>query len=114
MNTTSLDPRDLTIAMNPIGTLTLVTLFRPTVTASINKIPHDKYVLKQSQQFEIIDIGKRDPDTKMFFNALLHYVVDNHNNDENRDGHDTQYDQENNISFMPLKNNNRLRKTMIM
>jgi hypothetical protein len=114
INSKNFDPRDQTIAMNPIGTLALVTLFRPIVTASINNVPHDKYVLKESQHVDIIEIGTRDPDTKMFVNSFLHYVVDDMCIYNNRDEHDEQYSQENNISFIPLKNTNRLRQSMIM
>jgi hypothetical protein len=115
IGTKSLHPHEQTIFMNPIGTLALVTLFRPLVTQSGNQVRHqqpdDHQVLKKNDVVGIIDIGNRDPVTKLFVNSILQQVVQNVVQDDNSPT-TSQCEYSNNVTFLPLKNKNRLRQSM--
>jgi hypothetical protein len=111
----SLHPHHHTLFMNPVGTLALVTLFRPLVTQSGNQVgnqqSHDHHVLKKNDVVGIIDIGNRDPVTKVFVNSILQQVVENEVEDD-KSLTTSQCEYTDNVTFMPLKNKHRLRQSM--
>jgi len=112
IGTKSLHPQDQTIFMNPMGTLALVTLFRPMVVQSANHVSDTNHVLTKTDIVDIIDIGKRDPVTKVFLNSILQQVVNDAIEDDSSQISIEHCEDSSNVLFLPLKNNNRLRKSM--
>ena len=108
----SLHPHDQTVLMNPIGTLALVTLFKPIVVHSENHICDENHVLKKTDVVGIIDIGNSDPVTRVFTNSILQQVIKQVVKDDNNQVTIDHPEDISNVSFLPLKNTNRLRQTM--
>jgi hypothetical protein len=123
------DIRDQTLFLNPIGTLALITLFRPKVTVWTDDVLDEKYMLKYGDVVEIKDIGRLQRHSKMFnYSDITHVRICDLLHDETE--RDAQYIADAEIlqqayysstcpahapfsnPKLPLTNNKRLRRTM--
>jgi hypothetical protein len=101
-------PTEQIVFINPIGTLAIISLFRPNVTAAGVDSDQVPYSLQQYDVVDVVDIGTRDPITKMFSRSILHNATPR----ETETGNNVLRTEDISTPFLPLRNVKRLRVPM--